>query len=223
MVYITGDTHGELKVFINSFIKKKLKKEDTLIICGDFGFIWNGDEREQRVLNKIKNLNFNILFLDGRHENFKLLEKYEKTVWNWGKVHKIAENLYHAIRGEIYIIESKTYFTFGGGVSDDLEPYDEYSQWEHEVATPQEMDQAFEKLSAIGKKVDYIITHEPPGRLKKFLNKDFNINLNNVFLDKIFEEVKYKKWFFGSLHVNKKISEKHIAIFNNIIPVENIN
>lgn len=48
MVYITGDTHGDLSFFRNPKLKK-LKKGDTLIICGDFGFIWNNDEEIGRA------------------------------------------------------------------------------------------------------------------------------------------------------------------------------
>ena len=38
MIYITGDIHGDLSRFKDKRIKK-LKKGDTLIVCGDFGFM----------------------------------------------------------------------------------------------------------------------------------------------------------------------------------------
>ena len=41
MLYVTGDTHGDYERFTSSALKK-LKKGDTLFICGDFGFIWDG-------------------------------------------------------------------------------------------------------------------------------------------------------------------------------------
>ena len=44
MLYITGNMHGEMARFEDSRIRK-LKKGDTLIVCGDFGFIWNVDRR----------------------------------------------------------------------------------------------------------------------------------------------------------------------------------
>lgn len=37
MVYVTGDTHGDINFFKNPKLKK-LTEEDTLIVCGDFGF-----------------------------------------------------------------------------------------------------------------------------------------------------------------------------------------
>ena len=46
MIYVTGDTHGELADFQQKEFKK-LKKGDYLLVCGDFGFFWNGDKSEQ--------------------------------------------------------------------------------------------------------------------------------------------------------------------------------
>ena len=45
MVYVTGDTHGDIKRFSDPRLRS-LKKGDTLIICGDFGFIWDGSNME---------------------------------------------------------------------------------------------------------------------------------------------------------------------------------
>ena len=39
MIYITGDIHGDFSRF-KSPLLRKLKKNDALIVCGDFGFIW---------------------------------------------------------------------------------------------------------------------------------------------------------------------------------------
>ncbi|MBR7085512.1 MAG: metallophosphoesterase, partial [Oscillospiraceae bacterium] len=77
MVYITGDMHGEWERFKEKAIRQ-LKKEDTLIICGDFGFIWDGSKKEKQVLKKMSELPFTVAFLDGCHENFDLLEQYPK-------------------------------------------------------------------------------------------------------------------------------------------------
>lgn len=49
MIYVTGDVHADLGRFKGK-AAKKLKKGDTLIVCGDFGFVWDGSKKEQRVL-----------------------------------------------------------------------------------------------------------------------------------------------------------------------------
>ena len=52
MVYITGDTHGDLSRF-ETAAAKKLKKGDTLIVLGDFGFVWDGSAAEKNRLQKL--------------------------------------------------------------------------------------------------------------------------------------------------------------------------
>ena len=52
MIYLTGDLHGDIER-LKSKEMKKLKKGDTLIVCGDFGFVWDGSKKEQSVLKKL--------------------------------------------------------------------------------------------------------------------------------------------------------------------------
>ena len=59
--------------------------------------------------------------MDGNHENFDILYKYPVEKWNDGKIHRITPNIVHLMRGEIYSIEGKTIFTFGGGTTVDKE------------------------------------------------------------------------------------------------------
>ena len=73
MIYITGDLHGEIER-LESKAVKKLKKGDTLIVCGDFGFVWDGSEREKKVLKKLGKQKYRILFVAGCHDNYDLLE-----------------------------------------------------------------------------------------------------------------------------------------------------
>lgn len=44
MIYVTGDTHGELSRFYERCMpgESKWTGDDKLIICGDFGFVWYG-------------------------------------------------------------------------------------------------------------------------------------------------------------------------------------
>ena len=44
MIYFTGDLHGDYDRFKSKELKK-LKKGDTLIVCGDFGFLWDGSKK----------------------------------------------------------------------------------------------------------------------------------------------------------------------------------
>ena len=94
---------------------KKLDKGDTLIVCGDFGFVWDGSPKEKKLLDYLGSRKYTVAFVDGTHENYDLLKKYRMTVWNGGRVHRISGNLFHLMRGQIYTIEGLRIFTFGGG------------------------------------------------------------------------------------------------------------
>ena len=53
MIFITGDMHGLMERFQDSAFRH-IKKGDTLIICGDFGFLWEGTEEEKKALKKLE-------------------------------------------------------------------------------------------------------------------------------------------------------------------------
>ena len=55
MIFVTADTHGDMERFEAKAIKK-LKKTDTLFVLGDFGFIWNDDEKTEKDLKKLAKL-----------------------------------------------------------------------------------------------------------------------------------------------------------------------
>ena len=81
MIFITGDTHIPLDISkLNSDKfpqQKELTKNDYVIICGDFGGIWYGNEKDNYWLNWLEKKNFTTLFVDGNHENFAALSQYE--------------------------------------------------------------------------------------------------------------------------------------------------
>ena len=84
MIYITGDIHGEPER-LKADAVRRLKKSDTLIVCGDFGFIWDGSEKEQSLLKKIGRMKPQILFVPGCHDNYDLLAKYPEVDFCGGK------------------------------------------------------------------------------------------------------------------------------------------
>ena len=104
MIFITGDMHGLMERFQDSAFRH-IKKGDTLIICGDFGFLWEGTEEEKKALKKLEKKKYEILFVDGIHENFDLLESYPEEEYAGGRVHRIGTNLRHLMRGELFTIE----------------------------------------------------------------------------------------------------------------------
>lgn len=220
MIYVTGDTHGDISRF-KSPEMKKLSRDDTLIIAGDFGFIWNDSKAERAALKKLTEKGFTIAFLDGCHENFDMLEKYPTSEWKGGKARIIAPNIVHLMRGQVYTIEKRKIFTFGGGHSQDIEFRRENDWWEREQPTHEEIKEAISHLRENNYDVDYIITHEPPASLKECLGVDVLERLEvHAFFEDVIKTCKYKKWFFGKCHIDKHIPIKFFAVFNSVIPLK---
>ena len=193
MLYVTGDTHGDYERFTSSALKK-LKKGDTLFICGDFGFIWDGSKNEEKMLKKIGN-------------------------------HHITGNLYHLMRGQTYDFDGVSVFAMGGGESPDIDIRSDLNSWSgDEIPTEAELTEGAQNLKKLGNKVDIIITHEPPMKIKGFLRLKDKEPVRVTGLNTYFEELgaacEYKHWFFGSMHIDKFISSSHIAVFQHIINAE---
>ena len=221
-VLICGDTHWR-----NGDEKKvqglKLTNEDTLIILGDFGGIWYGDQRDEVILDEIAGYPFTIAFIDGNHENFDKLYSYPIETWNGGKVHRIRPNLVHMMRGEVFMIEGTTFFAFGGGYSIDKSYRVEgESWWPQEIPTQEEMDHGKERLSQVGY-VDYVLTHTCPRSIvfQCFENPKFMVNPEiplQEYLDEIYEKKMFKYWFFGHLHLDKDF-EKISGLYRRVLRI----
>ncbi len=221
MIYVTGDLHGQLSRFDDPALRR-LKEKDTLLVCGDFGFLWDGSAAEMNTLRKLSKKKFNICFVDGTHENFDMLAKLKIKRWNGGKVHQIAPNIFHLLRGQVYQIEDQTVFAFGGGESPDIEIRFEMNTWsDKEIPTREELLEGVENLQKTDGKVDIIITHEPPAKIKDFLllntGLDAPITAINTYLEDVGKTCTFSHWYFGSMHMDKFISATHACVFRNVL------
>ncbi len=221
MVYITGDIHGDLSRLSPDKLKF-MKTHDTLIICGDFGFIWDDSKGEDKILRNLGKRRYNICFVDGTHENFRILNKFPASDWNGGKARNITGNLYHLMRGEIYNIEGMKVFTMGGGESPEAElRFNDEESERLEIPTKEELLSAVTRLEQYDYNVDLIVTHEPPSKTREFLlmqkKEQFSVSALNAFFDELAVQCKYQKWYFGSMHTDKFISSNQVAVFKNFI------
>lgn len=217
MVFITGDMHGDFSRFRAPELKK-LRKNDALIICGDFGFIWDGGKKEKALLKKIGRLPYNVLFVEGSHDNYDLLEEYEVSEWCGGKTRQISGRLRQLMRGQVYEIAEKTVFTFGGGQRDDgLDLVEGENWWAREIPSEEELQEGISNLEKCGNKVDFVITYEPPSKLQDFINNSGERNHINTYLNDIYEKLDFGGWFFGKLHLNKLIPPKYNAVYDRIV------
>ena len=128
-VYVTGDIHGNpVRLNKDNFYEQKdfsnIKDENIVIIIGNFGLVWNKDnesKQEKYWLDWLNQKPFTTVFVDVNHENHKRLVTYPIKQWHGDKVHEIRPNVLHLMRGEVFTIEDKKFFTFGGASSYDIQ------------------------------------------------------------------------------------------------------
>ena len=120
MIYITGDKHGQLEPFLENSGFRKIKKGDVLIVCGDFGFLWDKSRQEYKNLKWLSKRKYYVAFIDGCNDNSSLISEYPISVWNGGHVRFISKNIIYLMQGESFIIDGKKILTIGGGFEDDL-------------------------------------------------------------------------------------------------------
>jgi hypothetical protein len=221
MVYVTGDMHGIQERFSAPALRR-LKKDDVLLICGDFGFIWDGGRDEEAFLKKIGKKKYTVAFVDGSHENFELLKKYPLEELGGAKARHISGRLWYLVRGSVYDFGGERVFAMGGGENTDFDTQATSAEWTgREMPTDEELRIGAANLKAAGNAVDYVVTHEPPMKLKEFLGLrekgETRVTGLNTYLEELSRAVTFKRWFFGSLHLDKHVSGAYAAVFQSVV------
>jgi predicted phosphodiesterase len=227
MIYFTGDTHGiEFKKLNNkNFLDHKITtKNDYVIIAGDFGLVWNNSNEEKHWIKWLNSKSFTTLFVDGNHENHEKLNQYPIEIWNGGKVHKISDSIIHLMRGQVYTINDKKIFTFGGANSVDKEWRKEnISWWPQEMPNTAEYEEGLKNLEQNNWEVDYIVTHTCPSDTVDALSRFNHFHPEKDSLTEYFnlinEQVKYKHWYFGHFHKDIDILDNQTVLYNDIIKI----
>lgn len=224
MIYITGDTHIPVdiqKLSTKRFPQQKeMTKNDYVIICGDFGGVWDGSNEEKYWIKWLKSKNFTTLFIDGNHENFEMLYSLPIAEFGGGDAHKVDNGIYHLMRGEVYTIRGKKFFVFGGASSHDKACRMEgKTWWSAEMPNEQEYNNAENNLAKNNFNVDYVITHSAPTSVQNDIAPTYEINRLTEFLESIKNRLTCQKWFFGHYHKDVELDDKFKGVFNKIIRV----
>jgi hypothetical protein len=222
-IYVTGDMHGGVDIRkLNEFHfpqQKSLTKGDYLIVLGDFGCVWSGEEKDYYWLDWLENKPFTTLFVDGNHENFPLLYQYPEEEWCGGRVHKVRPSVIHLMRGQMFEIEGYTFFTMGGATSIDREYRKEgVSWWPQEQPSEEEYEEALVNLEKYSYEVDVVLTHTTS--IKRMVEMDYVKEMAdiNVFLDEIVEDrLKFRVWYFGHFHEERNMDCGRVRVRYNSI------
>lgn len=246
MIYVTGDCHQDFRRFSMDCFpeQREMTKEDMVIILGDFGGIWNyrGEDKEEKYwLKWLNDKSFTTLFVDGNHECFPRLNKYPVKEFCGGKVHEVRPSALHLMRGEVYELQGKKFFAFGGASSHDVEDgildpikdkakirrwrYDREKRfringinwWPEELPSEQEMENGRKNLEGNGGKVDFVISHEAPQSVAEFL---INQDRLTLYFDSLLQDgLQFERWLFGHYHRNQTYGEKYICLYEQIVRI----
>lgn len=224
MIYITGDTHGEVSRLTRFNQEYQPNADDYLIIAGDFGFIFGMGLRDEAALDQLAELPFTILFVDGNHECFPRIYEYPEEEWNGGHVHRVRDNILHLMRGQIFTIEGISIFTMGGGYSIDVMfRLPGRSWWPEEMPSNVEYMRALENLKDHDNHVDVIISHAAPESTMQMFEQTGIISKRfpqesrlNSFLEHVRQSVLHKHYYFGHMHLDKEISSAQTALYYDV-------
>lgn len=222
-LYVLGDTHKR-KDLEKLLSIDHLKDDDYVLITGDFGITLPTLDKE--MLEEIEKKNFTTLFIDGNHEGFSCLNSYPIKIWNNGMIHRISNKVIHLMRGQVFEIEGKRIFTFGGAQTlDKLDKKEGIEWWKEELPTYKEMDEGIKNLKKYNNTVDYIFTHDTRTSTLNYLCSMFNFKPYpdplNEYLEDIYNSVEFRHWYFGHFHLDlENIKEnEETLVFNNLIKV----
>ena len=117
------------------------------------------------------------------------------------------------MRGQVFNIEGKRFFTYGGALSY-YEKYRHVGQdwWLQELPDEDKLREGFRNLNKWNKMVDYVITHDCPTHLlndlppysRKPQTYGLKICESSEHLETISRLIKIKRWYFGHYHLNRR-------------------
>ena len=181
-------------------------------------------------------------------EKEKLRRGYPRMSWHGGSVRCLRPSVLMLERGGIFEIAGKTCFAFGGARSHDirdgiLDPADYpdeqafrkayrskqgrmfrvrgVSWWDAEMPDEQEMEEGrrnLETFMADHEQLDFIFTHDAPASDRIYLGYAADDPLCR-YLESLRDTARYGKWFYGHLHDNRRVMDRHFLLYEQIVRI----
>lgn len=182
-------------------------------------------------------------------EGFLGLNELPVTEWHCGKVNIIpgTDNVIHLKRGEVFDLDGVKILAMGGAASHDISdgiiPYSKnwkkvahdwdrmgkyyyrvegVSWWKEENITEEDYENAMKNIreKTENNHVDFVFSHCCPSSTLKIFAGDYEMPDNNTdYLERIKQEIDYKYWFFGHYHMDQKITDKDILLYNEVVKI----
>ena len=175
-----------------------------------------------------------------------MLAKLPKEAWHGGEIQRVRTSVIHLMRGQIYSIQGKTFFTMGGASSHDtsggiLEPDDpefrrkrrrlessgalyrvnHRSWWAAELPSEEEYQTAQANLERHGWAVEYIITHCCPTSVLDAIGRGmFQSDPLTDFLEEVAQRCRFRHWFFWHYHMDGHMGEQFIYLYQELLQID---
>ena len=230
MFYISGDIHGCVEEVISFCERNKLSSDDTIILLGDVGLNYfgneNGDKDRKEALNMC---GAKILCIHGNHEmRPESLDSYSEKEWNGGIVYYEEEfpNILFAKDGEVYDLNGKKAIAIGGAYSiDKAWRVEGQSWWADEQPSPEIKARVEQALEQLNWQIDIVLTHTTPLKYEPIevflpgIDQSKVDKRTEAWLDSIETRLEYGRWYCGHYHTEKKIDRLQI-MFNDYAALE---
>lgn len=201
------------------------------------GVKYMDSKKIRHLKTQLSELPITMFCVRGNHEaRANTITSYCEKEWCGGSVYyeDTYPNLIFPKDGETFTINGESYLVIGGAYSIDKERrimmnkagFKSYLWFDDEQLSEDEKKKILEKVEDNDFRVDYILSHTCPYKSMKEMKealitgKDKSIEDNRMekFLDIIMKRLqgKYKKWYFGHFHINKKLKNELVVLYDGI-------
>lgn len=179
---VFGDWHSNSKYATHAIARAmNTFKPDIFLHVGDFGIFETKESYIKSVEETLAEVDRELWFVDGNHEDFEMLKGYP---YDSRGLQKVTDHIYRIPRGYSWEWSSKKFVALGGAHSIDMRfRQPGLTWWADEIITEEDFQKTIRNSHA-----DFMITHEAPWLPHEILNEPamFNSLLSeSVYLSKI--------------------------------------
>lgn len=220
---ITGDTHGQIdigKLTTKRFpFQKELTKDDVLVVLGDWGAIWYGNQKDNYMLKWWEDKPWTTFVVLGNHCNYDAIEKLSLDTAFGAPVRRVSNSVVIAETGNIYTICGKKCLVLNGADSHDMWCRKAgLNWWRQESITQDAANKALISLAQNNDEIDYFFTHTCGG--VGTLSCGFKPSNSDRWVDFVMNHLPADgDWehYCGHMHIDVRINDRTRILYQDVI------